>query len=68
MYSISYNRLWKLLIDKRTNKNELRNRLNISPSTIAKMGKNEYVKLETLAKIADYFDVQIGDLVEIINE
>ncbi len=67
MYNISYNRLWKLLIDRGTNKNELRNRLNISPATIAKMGKNEYVKLETLAKIADYFDVQIGDLVEIIK-
>ena len=39
MYIISYNRLWKLLIDKGMNKNELRNRLNISPATIAKMGK-----------------------------
>ncbi len=66
MQEISYNKLWKILIDKKINKSILREELKISPNTIAKMSKNEYVKLETIVKIANYFNVQIGDIVEII--
>ncbi len=66
MKEISYNKLWKILIDKKINKSILREDLKISPNTIAKMSKNEYVKLETIVKIANYLNAQIGDIVEIV--
>jgi DNA-binding Xre family transcriptional regulator len=47
---ISYNKLWKLLIDKSMNKNTLRTN-GVNAATIAKMGKNEYVSMETLVRI-----------------
>lgn len=68
MSDISYNGLWKLLIDKNLKKSVLREELKISPNTIAKMSKNEYVKLETIVKIAKYLNVQVSDLLEIIYE
>ena len=49
--SISYNKLWKLLIDCNMNKSELRERAKISTNAIAKMGKNEPVSMDTMDKI-----------------
>ena len=47
----SYNNLWKLLIDKKMNKKDLRELANITSSTMAKMGKGEPVSLEIIARI-----------------
>lgn len=60
--AISYNGLWKKLIDKNMYKKDLAARLNISSATMAKMGKGEKVSLEVLQKICDYLDCDIGDI------
>jgi DNA-binding Xre family transcriptional regulator len=62
--SISYNKLWKTLIDKGMSKSELGRITGISSSTIAKLGKNEPLNLDTLLKICKVLDCDIGDIVE----
>ncbi len=61
----SYNRLWKILIDRKITKTELRLQTNISTNMLAKMGKDEPVSMETLAKISTYFKCGLDDIVEI---
>lgn len=61
----SYNRLWKLLIDKRMTKTEMRKQAGISTNILAKMGKDESVAMETLAKICVALDCTLDDIVEI---
>ena len=61
---ISYNKLWKLLIDKKMNRSELRNISGISFNVLAKMGKNEFVSMESLFKICSALNCDIGDVVE----
>lgn len=65
--SISYNKLWKLLIDKHINKTELRKAAGISTNVIAKLGKNDPVSMETLAKICAALNCDIADIVEMSN-
>ena len=48
---ISYNKLWKLLIDKRMSKSELRDAVNMSSNILAKMGKEETVSMEVIIRI-----------------
>lgn len=62
---VSYDGLWKLLIDKHIKKTELIELIGISPNTLSKLSKNQFVKLETISKIALYFDVQLSDIVKI---
>ena len=64
--AVCYDRLWKLLIDKHITKTEMRKRVGISTSVLAKMGKNESVSLETLSKIANAFNCGLSDIVEVI--
>ena len=66
--SISYNKLWKLLIDKHINKTELRKAAGISTNVIAKLGKNDPVSMETLAKICTALNCDIADIVEMNGE
>ncbi|AXG40225.1 XRE family transcriptional regulator (plasmid) [Enterococcus gilvus] len=65
MLPISYNKLWKLLIDKNMNKTQLKDAAGLSTNIIAKMGKDEPVSLETLVKVCLVLSVDIGDIVEI---
>lgn len=60
--SISYNGLWKLLIDKKLQRKDLIEQLNISSSTLAKMGKGEPVSLVVLERICEYLECDIGDV------
>ncbi|WP_018659245.1 helix-turn-helix domain-containing protein [Allofustis seminis] len=60
----SYNKLWKLLIDKNMKKTDLQCAIETTPKTIAKMGRDEKVSLETLGKICEYFQCDIGDIIE----
>ena len=60
--AISYNGLWKMLIDKNMYKKDLAAELNISSATMAKMGKGENVSLDVLQKICEYMDCNIGDI------
>ncbi len=64
----SYNPLWKLLIDKGMNKDSLRLACGLSSSTVAKMGKGEYVSLEVINRICAYFNCQPGDIIEYIPD
>lgn len=61
--SVSYNGLWKLLIDKNMKKVDLINDLGISSSTIAKMTKGEKVSMNILEKICDELDCDFGDII-----
>ena len=66
--AVSYNGLWKLLIDKNMYKKDLAAELNISSATMAKMGKGEKVSLEVLQKICEYLDCNIGDIMSFEKE
>ena len=63
--SVSYNKLWKLLIDHNMNKSELGRAAKMSPNTLAKLGKNESVSLDILVRICEVLDCDIGDIVEV---
>ncbi len=65
--SISYKKLWILLAEKEISKAELRKRLKISPSTLTKLNKNEYIALSILVKICEELNCDIGDIMEVIN-
>ena len=52
----SYNKLWKLLIDKKMSKTDLRKKTKISTSTLAKLSKDDFVSTNVLAKICDELD------------
>ena len=66
--SISYNKLWKRLIDVGITKSELRKRAGVSTNIIAKLGKNESVTIDTLAKICAALNCDIGDVVSILAD
>ena len=64
--TVSYNKLWKLCIDNEMRKSDLAKAISVSPSTLAKLGKNEPVSLETLMRICKVFHCDIGDVCEVI--
>ncbi len=64
----SYNRLWKLMIDKKINKTTLRREAGITSNAMAKMGKDQPVSVEVLAKICRVLNCGIEDVVEIIDD
>ena len=66
--SISYKKLWKLLIETDIKKRDLQIAVGISSSSITKMGKNENVNVKTLAKICKALTCNISDIVEIIDD
>ena len=65
---LSYNKLWKLIIDKGMTKTEMRLKADISTTTLAKLGKNETVSMEVLLKICKLLDCNVGDIMDVINE
>ena len=65
---IQYNKLWKILIDKNMKKVDLREAAEISSNTIAKLGKNELVRMDVLMKIATTLDCKVEDLFETIKD
>ena len=60
--AVSYNGLWKMLIDKNMHKKDLATKLNISSATMAKMGKGESVSIDVLERICSYMNCDIGDI------
>lgn len=66
--TFNYNKLWKMLIDRNMMKTDLIREAKISTNSMARMGKNEDVRLETLAKIALALDCKLDDLVEVIPD
>lgn len=66
--AISYKKLWKLLIDKDMKKEDLRIKAGISTNTMAKLGKNENVNTDILAKNCSALDCDIADIMEITRK
>jgi len=66
--AVNYNKLWKLLIDKGMTKTEMRKQAGLSTNVLAKMGKNETVSMETLARIAAVMECGLDDIVELESE
>ena len=64
----SYDKLWKLLIDKKINKEELRKRTGMSSTTLARMGKDENVSLDVLGRVCKELECDIGDIIECKKE
>lgn len=60
----SYNKLWKIMIDKKINKTQLCKAANISTNAMAKLGRNESVPIETLEKICVILECSIDDIME----
>lgn len=63
----SYNKLWKILIDRKLTKTEMRKLSGISTNMLAKMGRDEPVSMETLAKVATALQCGLDDIVEVTN-
>ena len=65
---ISYNKLWKLLIDRGMTKTQLRELVGMSPVTLAKLSKNENVNTDTINAICKALDCDTSDVMEYIND
>lgn len=66
--SVSYDKLWKLLIDKKISVSDLRKSANIAPNTMTKMRRDEDVSLAVLRRICESLDVDIGDIMEFTRD
>lgn len=64
--AISYNKLWKLLVDKKMSKADLRKAAGIAPNTMTRLRRDEEVTLTVLNKICKTLDVDIGDIMEFL--
>ena len=65
---VSYNKLWKLVVDRKMSKADLRKAIEIAPNTLTKMRKDEEVSMSVLLKIATYLDCDISDICEFVKE
>ena len=66
--AISYNRMWKLLVDKKMSKADLRKAADIAPNTMTKLRRNEEVTLTVLGKICNVLEVDYGDIIEYVDK
>ena len=66
--AISYNKLWKLLVDKKMGKADLRKAAGIAPNTMTRLRRDEEVTLTVLHKICSTLDVDIGDIMEFLPD
>ena len=62
-----YNKLWKLLVDKKMSKADLRKQAEISSNTMTKLRKDEFVALSILDRICETLDVDYGDIIEHVH-
>ena len=66
--AISYNKLWKLLVDKKMSKADLRKAAGIAPNTMTRLRRDEEVTLAVLNKICSTLEVDVGDIMEFLPE
>ncbi len=66
--AISYNKLWKLLIDKKMTAADLRKQADIAPNTLTRMKKDQTVTMQVLERICNVLDTDFGDVVEYIQD
>ena len=65
---VSYNKLWKMLIDKNISKTELTHLAGITTNAMAKLGRNEDVRVKTLEKLCTSLDCKLDDIVEFVPD
>ena len=65
---ISYNKLWKMLIDKNMKKSDLKDQAGISSSSIAKLGKGENITTDVLLRICEILHCHVEDIMETVDE
>ena len=65
---MSYNKLWKLLIDKKMKKTDLAKAAGLTPATLARLSKDEIVSMETIIKICECLNCRIEDVVELVSD
>lgn len=66
--ALSYNRMWKLLVDKKMSKADLRKAADIAPNTMTKLRRDETVNLAILGRICETLDCDFGDIMEYVKE
>lgn len=66
--AVSYDKLWKLLIDKKMNRTDLKNFSGVSFNVLAKMSRNEFVSLESLCKICSALNCDIGEIMTFVAD
>ena len=66
--AVCYNKLWKLLIDKKMTKTQLCNAAKITTNAMAKLGRDEDVRVEVLVKICSILDCTVDDIMEIVPD
>lgn len=66
--AISYNKLWKLLVDRKMSKADLRKAAGIAPNTMTRLRRDEEVTLAVLNKICKTLEVDIGDIMEFLPD
>ena len=64
--AVCYNKLWKLLIDRKMTRTQLCQKAKVSTNAMAKMGRDEDVRVEVLVKICETLDCRIEDIIELI--
>ena len=65
---ICYDKLWKLLIDKKMRRTDLMHEANISSNVLARLGREEPVSMESIGKICDVLDCSVDEILEFIKE
>lgn len=65
---ISYNKLWKMLIDKNMKKSDLREKTGISSASLAKLGKGDNITTDVLLRICEVMDCRIEDILETVRD
>lgn len=65
--AVSYNKLWKMLIDKKMKRVELQRAADFSGNVLARLSKDEYVSMESMEKICCVLDCNIGDVMDFVK-
>jgi len=68
MMTVSYKKLWKILIDKDMKKQDLKEEVGVSWGVVTKLSKGETVSMDALIKICKYLECDIGDVVELVAD
>lgn len=65
---ISYNKLWKILIDRKMNKSDLRAQTKMGSNTMAKLGRDETISMDVMLRICSVLNCDVGDIMEVLPD
>ena len=65
---ISYNKLWKMLIDRKMNKTDLREKTKMGSNPMAKLGRDETISMDVMLRICDVLHCDVGDIMEVLPD